>query len=247
MSQTPSNDAIDRLNAWRDRSSDDAPPADVARQWEAIEGQLKKAFDPAGAQRFAFGQLKSVIEAEQAKERAQSTQKRSPFVRWASLIAASVMVGLLVVYLMTDKPRHLEVAYMVESPVSAYDRAVANGMKPAWTCTPEELPTRIAQHFKTDVPFALASIPADVQLLGWTGPYRTGRQVLDPNELLLLAKVDGQPVTLVIAMRDATKSNAPPPPSRSDIYVHSGERGPFKLIETSPFEQPRLLPLVRVQ
>jgi hypothetical protein len=251
MNTNPADDSLDRLNAWRDGASDEVPPSpELRQQLEAAELQLKQAFDPARAQQFVFGKLHDLIAEEQTKSersdvRTPTRARPKSLLRWMSMAAASLVVGMIVIYAVTRKPKFNATQYAAATPLMAYDNAVANGMKPAWVCTAAEAPDIISKHFD-GLPFAFAAMPTDVSFLGWTGPYRTQQQVLEARELVLFAKVADQPAILVIARVD--EASAPPKEAtRPGVYVHTERHADYVLIETSPFTKPRLLPLVKVR
>jgi hypothetical protein len=122
-----------------------------------------------------------------------------------------------------------------------YNLVVAGGLQPSWVCTAEELPGRVAHHFQ-EAPLALAALPTDLQLLGWTEPYYTRKQVMAHNELVLMARHNGEPVIVVVASR----KNASLPGSgvRDGLHTHTARVGPYVIAETSRSPQPTLLPLL---
>jgi hypothetical protein len=254
---------IDRLNAARDGLADrDASPPDaaLAARLAEAEAQLKKAFDPSRAQQFVFADPKTII-ADQQSAQTRSTPSPSPplpsppspspsitasrsywtsarpLARWAAMITVATLVAIGGVYVISP-PKASDTLALV-APSKAFESVLAGGLKPSWVCTVDELPARVADHFGGPS-LALADLPADVQVLGWTEPYYTRQQVLEDRELVLMARKAGEPVILIIGQTSKVRSR--PQSNHNDArQVHVADLGPFTLVEVSSHARPVLL------
>jgi hypothetical protein len=271
-------DAIDRLNAWRDGiagpdGSGSAPPVELAAKLDEVESQLKRAFDPSRAQRFAFADLKSIVAQEQLAERVEARQRETAeaseaasttsmrigpsrgatVLRWAGLAAACVAIAVTVAYVASvqwdARPGIASggnADYPAASAKQIYAIAVERGMTPSWTCTAEELPARIAQHFASAATIAFAQLPANVELLGWSEPYYFGVQAVRRDDLFLMARVDGEPVVLVVAKAGDERPTLASTPS-TQATAHEAQVGEYLLIEASTLGEAKLIPLVEAR
>ena len=124
------------------------------------------------------------------------------------------------------------------SPDQLYALLQSDGFKARVSCSPEVFPERMERVI--GVPLALAAIPAGFDLLGWTYPRYFGEPVLSEDELVLMARVDGQDVAVVIDHDDQARR------LRADdgLKVHRRELSGLVLFEISPFDTPRVLPLI---
>jgi hypothetical protein len=232
----------------------------------AIDRSLKKAFDPVPRMasleaRVAAGIADSGANntAERAAEHADDqtavrtsdpvdappmriAPRRTSPLRWLSLVAASIVIALATLFAVRSlnggqEPR----TYASISPTQVYRREVAGGLVPSWTCTADQFPREVGKRFDGS-PIALATMPAELQLIGWTQPYYRLGQTLSHDELILMARFRDEPLIVILSKSPPTRSMLDD--AGDGLHLHAAQTGPFHAIEVSAFAEPRLIPLL---
>ncbi|MBB6428563.1 anti-sigma factor family protein [Algisphaera agarilytica] len=109
------------------------------------------------------------------------------------------------------------------------------------TCSPEQFPVEMQNAVGVSLAFA-PDVP-QVELLGWSYPASLGGEVLSKDEIILMAKVEGENVAVVIDQADQARRLRG---SRSaGLEVHKEEIQGLVFYEVTPFDTPKILPLIQ--
>lgn len=216
---------------------------DAAGTVAAVMRQVRADAAPAAdAEPVAAGPVSAVAAAPApAASPAPATAPvgRIGFATWAGRVAAVLLlvgsVSFLAVRTAQDRGADLM------DPSGMYVSLVDEGFIAPRTCSVEEFPTRMKR--ATGVPLVLASVPAGFDVLGWSYPGFYGGPVLSKDEIVLMAKVNGEPVAVVL---DAANDDRDFTPADDRLRVHRARLGTLVGVEVSPFAEPRVLPLLQV-
>lgn len=118
-----------------------------------------------------------------------------------------------------------------------YAQLVDSGFVAPSFCSPERFTDEMQQ--RTGQPLLLAALNPGIDLLGWSYPYVYGDPVIDHDELVLMARVEDQPV-IVLLHADAASA----PKNQPGVFVHHRRLGSLEGYEVGPFETPRLISLL---
>lgn len=123
------------------------------------------------------------------------------------------------------------------SPDSLHNRLVMRGFQPTTVCTTDkEFAAFVRQRFGQAL--SAASLPA-VEMLGWGYGDQYDGSPLSPKALILLAKVDGQPVTVLIDRASADRALTLP--ENSPLHLFKRTIGRLVVYEITPVDAPRVL------
>ena len=156
---------------------------------------------------------------------------------WAALMAiAAVLVLAVTAWWMFD---HEGGSPKREPPRRSlraeYEVQRERGFEPAWVCKTDQ---QFASTFwyRLGQGMLMHTSPEGVAALGLS----YGRN-LSRKTVLLLARVDGQPVLVFVDRLDNERSAPRQPPA--DLHLHRGQVGQLVLYEMSPIGEPRLIGL----
>lgn len=116
-----------------------------------------------------------------------------------------------------------------------------NGFVAPRTCSPEQFPAEMQD--AVGVPLAFAGDVPGVELLGWNYPQFLGTAVLSEDEIILMARVDGEGVAVVIDQ--ASNARRLRASEASGLSVYKDEIEGLVLYEIGPFDRSRVLPLLQ--
>jgi hypothetical protein len=123
------------------------------------------------------------------------------------------------------------------SPDSLYNRLVMRGFQPTTVCTTEkEFAAFVRQRFGQAL--SAAAAPA-VEILGWGYGDQYDGSPLSPKALILLARVEGQPVTVLIDRVSADRELTVP--EHSPLHLFKRTMGRLVVYEITPADAPRVL------
>ncbi|QOJ00483.1 MAG: hypothetical protein HRU70_08275 [Phycisphaeraceae bacterium] len=163
----------------------------------------------------------------------------SPWRRWAIIAAAAVVLisGGLVI-------RHYTSGLLPESgfiaPDALYTRAKTNGFTPEVTCTPDEFGRFVQNRFGATL-IASVTAGAGVDLLGWAYADQYGSP-LSENAAILYARSQDQGIVVFMDRKGEDRSLAVTP--SSGLHLYRSKIGGMVFYEVSPFDEPRVLPLI---
>lgn len=169
---------------------------------------------------------------------AQSPLPRIALWRQALKIAACIAISVTLLYVgqslspWDGSPRL--------QAVEMYAVLVDNGFKAPRSCSPERFPEEMEQ--AVGVPLAFADGVPGVELLGWSYPDFVGDIVLSEQEIVLMARIDGENVAVIIDHEDQSRRLRGS--SQQGLEVHQRRIDGLILYEVSPFKSPRILPLL---
>jgi hypothetical protein len=173
----------------------------------------------------------------------ESTSKSFKIRVWVPIAAAAAIVLIgVVVWLARPAPQP---QYKIPRPQPVafglrnhYRAEVHNGFVPMAVCTtPEAFEAWVQQNYGT--PLRPTETPEGVQFVGWNYT-----NLISSYTGILLARVDGQPV--IVAMDKAELQTQPPTEGSGTEHIFSKEVDGLVLYEVTPFEEPRILPLLAV-
>lgn len=124
-----------------------------------------------------------------------------------------------------------------QTPLAYYREQVAKGFEAQWPCPPALLEQITRQRFAVGLTYEPPT-DAGVKLLG-----ASYANVLSPQTVTMLARVDGRPVVLFIDRTQAVSAEALASAAGGDLHLHERAVAGLSLYELSPLDQPRLLPL----
>ncbi len=215
--------------------------------------QLRRAFDPGDRLEHLHDRLASLIHENDAADGVETkpltttlpnrTQLVRPWLGWAAVAAASIAIVVTVSSLLNSVQNQPSIARALDvvSPSVVYHREVEAGLMPSWVCSAEEFASRVSGHFG-DLPIALAPLPAQLELLGWTEPYYSGAQTLNPRELILLTRYEGKPV--IVLLSDKKSAARLEEDVQPGLYIHRAETKNYIAVEVSPLPTPVFVPLL---
>jgi len=117
-------------------------------------------------------------------------------------------------------------------PAELYQGAVAQGFAPQWVCeTDEEFATYTERYLGR--PLALGETGPDVEALGLST-----LRLLSPQTLALLARVDGEPVLVLVDRVERDRALELPP--EAALTLHRREADGLVLYELTPLAAPRV-------
>ena len=143
------------------------------------------------------------------------------------LIAAVLMLALIgVVVAVVFKPSDSN------SLVAVYHAEVDAGFVPGWVCeTDAEFIDTFVNRFQTPLRLREA---AGIEAIGLTYNYALG-----PQTVMLLARVDGEPVIVFIGSTRLV--DKPPRVGNADLSLFEHQIGLTRMFELTPFDAPRVL------
>ncbi|MEM1213717.1 MAG: hypothetical protein AAGI68_15625 [Planctomycetota bacterium] len=210
-------------------------PEDRALQ-DAIDASIQRRFTPPSSDRF------NPVPSEATTT---TTAPSSPFpfrrvITYALLAAACLgLAGTVYFALQSASPQGPVVRFDPIHPALAYRETVDQGFVPAWVCETDQ---QFIEAFQTKLGVGLlarSDPDQGIELLG------IGIGAVTSNTTVtVLARVDGQPVTLFADRTEqVSPDEAQPHPDADDIYLHRRDLPAvgLTLIEASPLPQPRLL------
>lgn len=222
---------------------------------QATVAQLQQAFCPAGTPaQDAVAAIMGKIDAEEAQSAPAAEPQQpateeeaddapaplgrvggTPWWRQALAVAACLAVVSTVLYAgQRFSPFALPAA---PAPTELYAQLVDNGFVAPSSCSEERFTDEMQK--TTGHPLLLASLPAGVELLGWSYPSFYGEPVIDDQEIVLMGRVDGQPVMVLLHDGSAPTSTTQP-----GLFAHRRNLGDLVAYEVGPFETPRLVSLL---
>ncbi len=163
-----------------------------------------------------------------------------PWRRWGVLVAAAIIVltfaGLFRAYWDARVPD-----FKLVEPVAMYDRLVRTGFRPAVVCRTEPEFARLVKE-KLGTALIAAGSPG-VEVLGWGYKDDYDGSPISPKTMMLLARVDGREV--LVLLDSAGRDRELRAPAGSGMHLHRRVIGPLVTYEVSPFDAPRVLPVLR--
>ncbi|MCC7290660.1 MAG: hypothetical protein IT449_01210 [Phycisphaerales bacterium] len=245
-------DAQQREQMRRRIEQDDALRAELLLQ-ERLDGAVRRVFAPpaehpsqwTGGQAGAAGRSSATAHAVLAGE-AGATGLGASFprrARWvlrpAALLAACLLLGLSVgVYYLGPRlftrGGHAE-ARLPQSFAEVREELIAGGFEPDWRC---EIGPKFAMYVYHRLGQTLlpASIPPRFEIMGWAY-----RNCLSPETMVLLTRIEDEPVLVFIDRKDSDQPQAIP--AGSGLFIHKTELNELVLYELSENPQPRMLGL----
>ncbi len=149
--------------------------------------------------------------------------------------AVLVLVAGAAAYLFMFSPQQAP----MRQPHEVYQMLVQSGFTPAEVCTTEEEFTAWTRE-RHGIPLLIPADLSGVELVGWTYS-----QVLDYNTSVLMARVDGEPV--IVLIDDAVKGLRMRAPSDTGLKIFRREIDGLILYEVSPLRKPKLIPHARIE
>ena len=118
-----------------------------------------------------------------------------------------------------------------------YHKLVGRGFEPEFVCTTDkEFNAAVGKRFGQGL--LLASSP-EIQLVGWAYSNNYKGITISDRTLILMAKVNEQPVIVLMDRAEADRPQTLDP--ASGLHMHRAEAGELVLYEVSTFDQPRLI------
>lgn len=157
---------------------------------------------------------------------------------WAAA-AAIVLVGGAAMYYtgVIDPAAWLTGGQKFVAAADVYERKVRTGFNPDWVCeTDEQFLQNTTDMFGKAL---LVRSTQDVKVVGWS----YYEPVLSEITAILLTTVDDQKV-IVVMDKLANDHTLKPPPASSGLKQFRQEFGGVVMYELTPFDKPRVLPLV---
>lgn len=167
---------------------------------------------------------------------AAGTARRRVWMPWLAAAAAILLVGLTGVLF---GPR------LLESRVEGvYRRIVAAGFKPEVVCTePEEFRAWVWTNY------AQGLAPTDshpgVEFVGWSYTAKLQTDLLGTYAGILLARVDGQPVIVMMNKTERFAASPPDTPRFSGLKTYRRDVGKLSFVEITPLDRPAVLDAIR--
>lgn len=233
-----------RADFERRMQSDATLRAEVDQQTR-IDAALKRAFAPPTAPKLnldrpalKLAQPPSTPDKVPPPAPAQRTSTATrPVLRRPFAIAAALLLAAGVFWAVRQLGSESESVWIgptQRTVASLYKREVTHGLEPAWVCSDDqEFAATFALRF--DQGLTLAALPTGVEALGISY-----NQVVGTNALHLLARVQGQPVIVLIQRADATPTE-PTLANDSGLHLFPHKIGLLTLYEVTPLDTPQLL------
>ncbi len=161
-----------------------------------------------------------------------------PVSPWSAVAAVLVFATLAGLYItgVIDPAKLLGPSQRLVAPEVVYERKVNTGFTPDWVCETD------AQFVKNTTDYLgeplLIRSTDSVEVVGWS----YYEPVFSNNTVVLLAKVDGKEV--IVAMDRKVHDRTIRLPKSSGLHEFHQVIGNAVLVEVSPFDTPRVLPLV---
>ncbi len=169
-----------------------------------------------------------------ARERAAPSSLPWRRLRWYAAAAAVLLVAAVTVNILTRERVPLV------APDRVYTRLVEGGFKPEFVCTTDEA---FAKAVRDQFGQALVARAADgLALLGWAYGNQYEGRVVGFRSLVLLTRVDGEPV--VVLMDRASEDRSLSVPAGSGLRLFRKRIGDLVCYEITPREKARVLDLL---
>ncbi len=239
-----SEDALDRyldnqMDADERRAfeadADAATRGEIARQ-RAIDDSLKRQFDAPDVERVLRHAL---------SQSDRGPRRRSTLLRFLPLAAAAVvLIACSAVWFLRSPPPTRPIinnSFQPESMAAAYASRVESGFTPEIVCD-NDLEFAGAAWGVSREGLLLAAAP-NVQALGWAHS-----TAVSPKTMMLLVRVDQQPVTVFFDTRQSAQQYADrlkPPCGDKKLYLYRRTIGEAALFEVSPLPESRVLDLLQ--
>lgn len=202
--------------------------------WQrSIQQRLKSSLD--------FDQLRNAIEKKIEPPTSRPILRMRMLIYAGMAAAAAVVLSFVLSELneraMTSMSSRYEI--VVRPPAEVYDALVASGFQPAEVCTVEQIPGWTEE--KLGVRLAVANVPNEVTLLGWSYGYDLSGRLLGDYAGVLLTRVAEQEVLVVMDKlandRDLVTTG------REDLFIYRRELGDLVFYELTPLSEARVIPL----
>ncbi|MEM7626208.1 MAG: hypothetical protein AAF333_11485 [Planctomycetota bacterium] len=145
-------------------------------------------------------------------------------LRLAAAVLALALVGVVVAVMLNRAG--------TDSLASTYFAEIDAGFVPGWVCeTDAEFIETFAKRFQTPLRLREA---AGLEAIGLTYNYALG-----PQTVMLLARVDGEPV--IVFVGSTRLVDEPPAVGDRNLSVFERQVGATRLFELTPFDRPRVL------
>lgn len=205
-----------------------APPAERPSQWtEGRTGTAGRAAPPL-----------QVVEPF-PRSAAPLPRRGRWILRPGALLAACLLLGLSVgVYYLGPRlfTRGGQIAERVpQSFAEVREELIAGGFEPDWRC---EIGPKFAMYVYHRLGQTLlpASIPPRFEIMGWAY-----RHCLSPETMVLLTRIEGEPVLVFVDRKDNDEPQELP--AGSGLFIHKTELNELVLYELSENPKPRMLEL----
>ncbi|MBX3363915.1 MAG: hypothetical protein KF866_04040 [Phycisphaeraceae bacterium] len=237
----------DSLRAMLDAYLDGLLTGDDLREFEALLGRDEELAREVRAHEAMSGALRRLAPVREVPlptsmglgegnsgARMRIGKRRSKAGLWG-IVAAVLVVAAVGGYLALWSPQRAP----YRQPDEVYRVLVQGGFSPSEVCTTEE-------EFKAWMlrthgePVVIASNLAGVELVGWTYS-----QVLDRRTSVLMAKVDGEPVIVLIDALD--KARRLKAPGGSGLRIFRRSLGQLVMYEVTPLGEARLVTEARLE
>lgn len=222
---------------------------------QAIDGSLKRLYapqaPPAAPPATPFAQAPQANHGPDRFHRLMTLQVRP----WQAAVAAAIFLALgLITWQVAFVPSpsgpyersggsSYGRAMEKQTPHEVYLTQVRDGFAAAWACPPARFASisrqRLGSALTYRVPAQAAGTAPEIEILGASYVHVFSRQTV-----ALLARVNGEPVIVLVDRRDRAAAEAPGPQT-GDLHTHRADVGPLALYEISPLDQPHLLEMFR--